>query len=246
MVFTTSVHEARRRITLSNRNPGTCRQVRTVPDAVLCAATHEFIPILPQRADAAAPFGGARRRLSSIPTFLLVFVHILHLIARTIPLGCLPCRYVTEPDMCSRCWVLGAIATMVVLLAPLVQAGSLHDAASVGDVDKVKRLLDKGARLNVRNIEGFAPLHVAAFTGHTEVVKLLIAAGAEVNVRDKYEQTPLLLAASEGQLNVVEVLISNGADVNARANNGVTPLKAAVAGHHGSVVALLERHGAKE
>ena len=135
--------------------------------------------------------------------------------------------------MCLRCWVLTAVITMSVLIAPLAQAGSLHDAASAGDIGKVKRLLDKGARLNVRNIEGFAPLHIAAFTGHTEVVKLLVAAGAEVDVRDRYGQTPLLLAASEGRLSVVEVLIRNGADVNAKASDGVTPVKAALAGHHG-------------
>jgi ankyrin repeat protein len=87
------------------------------------------------------------------------------------------------------------------------QAGPLHDAASAGDLDRVKRILARHASIDVKDVHSFTALHLSADKGHRGVVELLLVEGADVNAKDKYGQTPLLLAAYEGHIAVVERLI---------------------------------------
>ena len=46
----------------------------------------------------------------------------------------------------------------------------IHDAASAGDLGKVRALLAQGASVDARNKEERTPLHVAAEGGHARVV----------------------------------------------------------------------------
>jgi ankyrin repeat protein len=45
----------------------------------------------------------------------------------------------------------------------------LHSAARDGDVERVKKLLEKGANPNARTEAGLTPLHEAASWGHVEL-----------------------------------------------------------------------------
>jgi serine/threonine protein kinase len=120
----------------------------------------------------------------------------------------------------------------------------LLEASEKGDVEKVKKLLKKGADVNAKNFLGFTSLHIAASAGHIEVVKLLIENGANVNAKDNVGWTPLYNAAIYGHIEVVKLLIEKGADVNAKANYGTTPLHEAAYHGHIEVVRLLLEHGA--
>ena len=57
----------------------------------------------------------------------------------------------------------------------------LREAAEDGNVNKIGRLLDAGANVNV----DAQPLIAAAINGHAAVIKLLIKRGADVNARDR-------------------------------------------------------------
>jgi len=97
----------------------------------------------------------------------------------------------------------------------------------------VKRLIDEGASLQSKNINGSTPLHKAVFSGHPKIVALLINNGANVNAKnDESDYTPLLALTSTRIVwndlsfhkKIIELLAGNGADVNAKDKDGNTSL----------------------
>jgi ankyrin repeat protein len=89
----------------------------------------------------------------------------------------------------------------------------IHDAASGGDVGKVKALLGMNPELlNSKDKEvGATPLILAASLGHKDVVKLLLANKAKVNAKSDHGITPLLAAAQGGHNDIAELLRRHGA-----------------------------------
>ncbi|XP_064651998.1 serine/threonine-protein phosphatase 6 regulatory ankyrin repeat subunit C-like [Lineus longissimus] len=125
------------------------------------------------------------------------------------------------------------------------QGRSLFEAAVIGDLAKVKRLVDGGAYVNHCNVDGFTPLHASAQMGHEEVVKLLLENGGEPNTKNKNGQTCIGSAAHRGHHDVVDLLIQNGAEVNTRCESrSWNPLGYAVRHGHGKVVEVLIKAGA--
>jgi hypothetical protein len=81
------------------------------------------------------------------------------------------------------------------------------NALEEGELMKVKKYLERGLGVEVRDEHGNTPLHVAASRGHLHIAKLLIEGGADVNARSKEGRTPLHLAALHGHAEVAELLI---------------------------------------
>jgi ankyrin repeat protein len=127
---------------------------------------------------------------------------------------------------------------LLAIIATLTLVGctpELHKAASEGDADRVRELLDAGADVNVRNADKqrlqYTPLHWAAYYGHRDIAEILISRGADLDAEDPAYSTPLYLAAEEGHLEVVTFLISKGAKVNVKSSwSGYTPLHRAAWG----------------
>jgi ankyrin repeat protein len=94
-------------------------------------------------------------------------------------------------------------------------APALVGSAIRGDANSVKTLLDKGADVNARDMDGNTALDWAAGQGYVEIVKLLLDRGADVNVKDKMLGfTPLMTATRSGHTEIAKLLLDRGADVN--------------------------------
>ena len=121
---------------------------------------------------------------------------------------------------------------------------SVHVAAFLGDIDKVKSFMDKGVGVNTLDGTGSTCLHYAVIGGQADVAKFLIGQGADVNVEDI--ETPLHYAIEKDRKDIVESLIAAGANVNARKRfpDGDTALHSAIKGVYKDIVALLIAHGA--
>ncbi len=102
-------------------------------------------------------------------------------------------------------------------------------------------LLQRRARVNLRNRNGETALSLAAFAGKLSFAQRLIDAGAEINM---FGWAPLAYAAFNGHAPVVELLLKRGADVNAMTENGSTALLFAARYGHVDIVDVLLKHGA--
>jgi ankyrin repeat protein len=64
-------------------------------------------------------------------------------------------------------------------------------ASENGQIEVVKLLLDKGAKLDGQNNEGWTALIIASAQGNTEVVKLLLENGANTELKTIEGKTAL-------------------------------------------------------
>lgn len=71
---------------------------------------------------------------------------------------------------------------------------TLLDAAKIGDVFVVQKLLEQGIDVNARSDIGDTALMLGAFGGHTKAVKVLLAGGADVNAKSDAGTTALMYA----------------------------------------------------
>ncbi|HZB35930.1 MAG TPA: ankyrin repeat domain-containing protein [Gaiellaceae bacterium] len=126
----------------------------------------------------------------------------------------------------------------------------VFEAAAIGDVDRLRALLDDDPSLATAwSGDGFTPLHFAAFFGHPVAARLLAERGADLEARSTNEQfaldaRPLHSAAAAGQREVCEVLLDAGADVNAVQHGGYTALLEARQNGNEELAQLLLERGA--
>ncbi len=133
------------------------------------------------------------------------------------------------------------LTTIAAVLVVGCGESSIHDGASDGNIDAVKKHLAAGADVNAKDDDCETPLHFAAAFGHKETAELLIAEGADVNAKSRSGLTSLHLTAIGNQKKIAELLIAAGADVNAKDEDGGTPLDIAGA----EIADLLRKHGGK-
>ena len=112
---------------------------------------------------------------------------------------------------------------------PVVRVDELLvQAASRGELEHVRSLLDHGALVDARSQHMCTALHWAVTLGHVEVAALLIARGAQIGAKAADGNTPLHIAAREEDVAMVEFLLSAGADPAACDGRGRTALDVAL------------------
>jgi ankyrin repeat protein len=155
-----------------------------------------------------------------------------------------------------------------VLTNPLAQ---IHNAASTGNINLVRKCLEKGIDADLQSGNGVTPLYLAATWNHREIAELLIYYGADINqgLNHEYGRNPLLGAAIANHSELMKLLIDNGAKsglhmaaldgdidavrtflelqiftINSNRNQGMLPLHLAAREGHRAVTELLLDSGA--
>jgi serine/threonine-protein phosphatase 6 regulatory ankyrin repeat subunit B len=123
--------------------------------------------------------------------------------------------------------------------------GALFIACQHGEKENALMLLNYGANIHQRNIDGKTPLHTACeYTFDSGLVDVLIQNGAYVNARDTKDNTPLIFACQQGNFFSAQLLIENGANVDDKNKDLDTPLHFACHMSKELLVSVLIEHGA--
>jgi RNA polymerase sigma factor (sigma-70 family) len=142
------------------------------------------------------------------------------------------------------------------LAALLCEAGApvdLHEAAAIGDSDRVRSILDRSPELlDSFSTEGFTALGLAAHFGHLDTMRLLLEREADTSIVSRHPigATPLIAALFGRRVEAARMLIESGADVTRRRGGkgwpraGWSPLHYAAAYGFLEIVALLLERGA--
>jgi ankyrin repeat protein len=146
-----------------------------------------------------------------------------------------------------------------------------HEACWTGDIQSVKKFLDEGTDVHLKDPYGQTPLHVAAREHRRDVLRLLLDRGANVRARDHagatvldsafersfvYEEGPkthdllreaghpptVLFAAATGDFALLQELARDALD-RVYTRTGVRPLHAAVLGNQPRVIDWLFEQG---
>ncbi|MEN6546537.1 MAG: ankyrin repeat domain-containing protein [Armatimonadia bacterium] len=103
------------------------------------------------------------------------------------------------------------VPVLLVACAP-VTAGSLHDAARDGDLDRVQDIMRTSPDVNVHDEAGYTALHYAALGGHPAVMKCLLGHGAHLgNWRNAGLYTELQCAVEGKSVAATKLLLDTAA-----------------------------------
>jgi len=127
-------------------------------------------------------------------------------------------------------------------------------AASIGDLERVRELLDQEPQLaNLTSdyvsyyIGSGAPLKNAAARGHVEIVKLLLERGADPNLPEEHiapHGHALYSAAANGHYEIAKLLLEHGAYPNPEVESSADALSRAISNSDQPMVDLLCSYGA--
>nr|XP_043627475.1 ankyrin repeat domain-containing protein 2B-like isoform X2 [Erigeron canadensis] len=117
----------------------------------------------------------------------------------------------------------------------------VHQTASVGDLEGLKKALESGADKDEEDAEGRTALHFACGYGEVKCAQVLLEAGAKVDALDKNKNTALHYAAGYGRKECVALLLDNGAAVTLQNMDGKTPIDVAKLNNQSEVLKLLEK-----
>jgi uncharacterized protein len=101
---------------------------------------------------------------------------------------------------------------------------ALMVAALRGELDWMKRLLDRGAQVHH---DGWSPIHYAATGPQPQAVALLLERGAPAEASSPGKDTPLMMAVRYGAEGSVDLLLARGASAAAKNERNLDAIDAA-------------------
>jgi len=109
------------------------------------------------------------------------------------------------------------------------QEVKLRALAGLGELDRVKSLLEKHVNVNAKDADGTTALMMASERGNDSIVKLLLNAHAFINQKEDSSRgnTALMYASENGHAQVVRTLLNAKAEVNLKNRFGLTALQLA-------------------
>jgi cytochrome c len=151
--------------------------------------------------------------------------------------------------MCPFILWLGCFVFFISITASsTTSAGTLHDAAKVGDRAALESILTKDMDIDDPDGSGKSALYIAAEADHADIVTLLAAQGADPNrfITGLYsgQSAPIHAAIRKGNLKAIRALADAGADLTLPAYGAGAPLHIAIVRGKDQVAALLKSLGA--
>nr|WP_217352787.1 ankyrin repeat domain-containing protein [Sphingomonas sp. ID1715] len=89
---------------------------------------------------------------------------------------------------------------------------AIHMAVKDRDLAWVGFLMQKGARVDLKDNDGNTPLMVAARVSNLDAARLLLAKGAQINATNRLGETPLIIAVQKRDVAMTRLLLTEGAD----------------------------------
>lgn len=91
---------------------------------------------------------------------------------------------------------------------------ALFHAASDGDLGELKKLVKRGANINLQDYDGRSILHLCVSAGHLKLVQYLVSCkGIIIDVFDRFGNTPIQDAIDRGYVKISNLLRSSGATI---------------------------------
>ncbi|EAS06924.1 Serine/Threonine kinase domain protein (macronuclear) [Tetrahymena thermophila SB210] len=124
----------------------------------------------------------------------------------------------------------------------------LLDAAEIGNVDKIKYLLDKSKNLypvdlNYQSLDNYTALHFSVTDMHNQIVQILIDNGCNIEAETTFKRRPLHLCCIIGNIDALKILIKHKAEINPLDNNNNTPILLASQNRWHEIVEILLDNG---
>lgn len=117
--------------------------------------------------------------------------------------------------------------------SPLIVASRLMNK------ETVQLLLENGANIKHKNLDGKQAIHEAASCGSSAILEQLIVSNADVDALKRADWTPLMFACVNGHLQCVTVLIEHGASVSRINKDGWTAFHLACREGHVDILKYL-------
>lgn len=92
----------------------------------------------------------------------------------------------------------------------------IHEAATLGDVSELERLIKEGVNVNLKNYEQYTPLYLAVQNSNELAAKLLLENGANA-------KNLMRIAVSKGNLKMLQLLDQFGADIEGDKDGPIYP-----------------------
>ena len=112
-------------------------------------------------------------------------------------------------------------------------------AVSRGHTSVAKSLLERGAKVDVRNSSGMSGLMIAARKGDGDVLSLLLDHKAQVDLQDSSGYSALMWASENGYTGLAKTILDNKSNVNLRKSDGKSALMLASENGHTEIAKIL-------
>eukprot|EP00964_Phaeocystis_antarctica_P008292 scaffold4466_cov53-Phaeocystis_antarctica.AAC.3 len=122
--------------------------------------------------------------------------------------------------------------------------GLLHIAATNGQLEMARVLLQRGASVDLPGNLGLTALMSAAYHGHLSIALLLLQHSANPDLQETSGTTALMAAAVQGQVACVQALLRAKANTELFDYRGFTALRHAEDQGHSTTAKLIRQHAA--